>query len=280
MRTIAAAVVVLLLGAPPPTAEEIRARLNTYLTEYEPKLSELIADEHLLQRDVPRQEGRPGSEAFLKRTLKSEVAFIALPGDAGWLGFRRVLQLDDKPVEDTLGSLNAVLTSGSHDDYAKARAMLTDSARFNLGTPRTINLPNLPLEVLHPRHAERFTMRIAGSERIAGRQTIKLVLVESVTPTIIRAFDGSQMRSIVTAFVEPETGRLWRADVVTRDPRPARVVFDHVVSVTFQENRTLGLLVPAKMREDFFAGHDRKAWGDATYVDYRRFQTSARIVPQ
>lgn len=280
MKLVAAALFGVLIVAQdqPPTAQDVRDQLNAYLTAYEPKLSELIADEQLVQRDVPLREGRPGSDAFLKRTLQSEVAFIALPGDAGWLGFRRVLQLDTKPVDDALGSLNSVLASGAKDDYARARLMLTDSARFNLGTPRTINLPNLPLEVLQPRHAGRFTTRIAGSERIGGHHTIKLVLVENVTPTIIRAFDGSQMRSIVSAFVEPGTGRLWKADVITRDPRPARVVFDHVVSVTFQEHRALGLLVPAKMHEDFFAGPDRKAWGDATYVNYRRFQTSARIV--
>jgi hypothetical protein len=34
------------------------------------------------------------------------------------------------------------------------------------------------------------------------------------------------------------------------------------------------------MHEDFLAGSDRKAWGDAVYSNYRRFQTSARIVPQ
>lgn len=280
MKAIAVAALALWIGAPQPTAQEVRSRLNAYLTEYEPKLSELIADERLIQHDVPRKEGRPGADLFLKRTLQSEVAFIALPGEAGWLGFRRVLQLDARPVDDTLGSLHSVLASGAQDDYARARVMLNDSARFNLGTPRTINLPNLPLEVLHARHAGRFAIRIAGSERIAGHHTVKVVLVENVTPTIIRAFDGSQMRSIVSAFVEPETGRLWRADVITRDPRPAQVEFDHVVSVTFQESRSLGLLVPAKMREEFFAGPDRKAWGDATYTNFRRFQTSARIVPQ
>jgi len=279
MKIIAAAVAALSLMAPAPTADDVRSRLNAYLLEYEPKLSELIADEHLIQRDVPRREGRPGSDYFLKRAMHSEVAFIGLPGDAGWLGFRRVLRLDGAPIDDQLGSLNAVLASGFQDDYVKARVMLTDSARFNLGTPRTINLPNLPLELLAPHHAGRFATRIAGSARIAGHQTIKLVMVENVTPTIIRAFDGSQMRSIVSAFVEPGTGRLWKADVITRDPRPS-AEFDHVVSVTFKENNALGLLVPAKMHEDFFAGHDRKAWGDADYSNYRRFQTSARIVPQ
>ena len=30
----------------------------------------------------------------------------------------------------------------------------------------------------------------------------------------------------------------------------------------------------------FFAGQNRNAFGDASYSNYRRFQTSARIVPQ
>jgi hypothetical protein len=173
-----------------------------------------------------------------------------------------------------------VLSGGAGDDYIKARAMLTDSARFNLGTPRTINLPNLPLEVLQPRHANRFSVRIAGSERIDRHQTTKLVFVENSTPTIVRAFDGSQMRSIVSAFVETGTGRLWRADVIIRDPRPSVIEFDHVISVRFREDRALSLLVPSRMHEDFLAGSDRKAWGDAVYSNYRRFQTSARILPQ
>lgn len=280
MKIVAAAIVALAMLAPEPTPQDLRARLNTYLTAYEPRLSELIADERVTQRDVPKHEGRPGSEEFFKRTLLSEVAFIALPGNAGWLGFRRVLKVDNTPVYDTLGALNATLSEGSKDDYLRARTMLSDSARFNLGKPRTINLPNLPLEVLQPQHAARFSVRIAGSERIGGHRTTKLVFVENVSPTIVREFDGSDMRSIVSAFVEPDTGRLWRADVIIRDPRPTVIQFDHIVSVTFAENRALGLLVPSQMREDFFAGDDRKAWGEATYTNYRRFQTSARILPQ
>ena len=40
-------------------------------------------------------------------------------------------------------------------------------------------------------------------------------------------------------------------------------------------------LVPAQMHEEFFAGANRRGWADATWIsNYRRFQTSARIVPQ
>jgi hypothetical protein len=281
MKFAAAALLTVLFVAPKPIAQDVRDRLNAYLTLYEPKLSELIADESMTQRNVRGSSLRGGGIGPRElRTIRSEVAFIALPGSAGWMGFRRVLNVDKQNVEDTFGSLNAVLADGAVDDYSRARTMLAEGARFNLGQPRTINLPNLPLELLHPRHARRFSIRIAGEERVRGHDTIKLVLVENVSPTIIRTFDNHDMRSIVSAFVEPETGRLWRAQVVTRDPAPTRYAFDHVIAVEFKEDRALDLLVPATMHEVFFAGENRNATGEASYSNYRRFQTSARIVPQ
>jgi hypothetical protein len=266
-----------------PSADEVATRLRAYLLSYEPKLSELIADESMRQETAPAQinirenmsDGRRE-----QRDLTSEVAFIALPANAGWLGFRRVLKVGRDPVGDGTGSLRDVLTSGDKTDYSKAKELLADSARFNLGAPRTTNLPNLPLELLHPRHAKRFSVRVAGEERIRGVRTTKLVFVETFSPTIIKHSDGGDMRCIVSAFVEPATGRLYRADVNSRDPRPNAWPFDAVLSVDFSAHAELGLLVPTKMREEFFAGHDRRAWGEAQYTNDRRFQTSARILPQ
>lgn len=272
---LAATVLGLAVFLQSPTVPELRARLAAYLTAYEPRLSELIADELLVQENKrgSRETGGIGPREY--RTIHAEVAFIALPGDAGWLGFRRVTKVGGKPVNGELASLNTALDGGAQDDYSKARAMLADSARYNLGTPRTTNLPNLPLELLHPRNAHRFTVRVDGQEHVRGRRTTRLIFVEVVSPTIIRSQSGGDMQSTVTAFVEPD-GRLWRADVITVD----RHRFEHVVSVEFQLHRKLGLLVPATMHEDFFAGDNRDAQGDATYRNYRRFQTSARIVPQ
>ncbi len=280
MKLAAAALAITML-AQAPTANDLRARLNVYLADYEPKLSELIADELMIQQNRRGERtagGGIGPPEF--RTIRSEVAFIALPGDAGWMGFRRIIKVGSDLVEDQLGALTTGLAGGSQDDYARARAMLAESARFNLGSPRTINLPNLPLELLHARHASRFSVRIAGQEHVRGKKTTKLVFVEDVAPTIIRSHDGSQMRSIVSAFIEPDTGRLWRADVITRDPSQGGFAFDHVISVAFENNRKLEMLVPAQMHEEFFAGANRRGWGDATYSNYRRFQTAARIVPQ
>lgn len=277
-----AAALGLLVALQPPSANEVAVRLHSYLLSYEPRLSELVADESMRQQTAPAPTANSDGPAARRelRDLTSEVAFIALPANAGWLGFRRVLKVGRDTVGDGTGSLVEVLASGEKTDYAKARELLADSARFNLGSPRTTNLPNLPLEMLHPRHAKRFSVRIAGEERIRGVRTTRLVFVETFSPTIIKHNDGGDMRSIVAAWVEPANGRLHRADVFSRDTKPNAWPFDVVVSVDFEAHAEFGLLVPAKMREEFFAGHDRRAWGEASYTNYRRFQTSGRIVPQ
>jgi hypothetical protein len=48
--------------------------------------------------------------------------------------------------------------------------------------------------------------------------------------------------------------------------------------VEFAFDKGLGVMVPIEMREDFFVdlGSGR---GQYTYSNFRRFQTSARIVP-
>ena len=157
--------------------------------------------------------------------------------------------------------------------------MLADSARFNLGSPRTINLPNLPLELLHARHASRFSVRIAGKEHVRGKNTTKLVFVEEVAPTIIRASDGSQMRSIVSAFIEPATGRLWRADVITRDPSQGDFAFDAGDLGGVQERpeaRDAGAGADAR---GVFCRRQSPRVGRRHLCQLPRFQTAARIVP-
>ena len=128
------------------------------------------------------------------RSIESEVAFIGLPGRAGWLGFRRVLKVN-----------------GRH----------------------------------------RLHQRVDGREKIHG---------------------------IDTAWVEPSTGRLMRAQVKTRDARIGVLPFDAIIQVDFRLDEKLGLLVPYEMKEEFFAGRFREGTGTARYSNYRQFRTMTRIV--
>lgn len=277
---LALASAIAMLGAPLPDANLVRERLDQYLIAYEPQLSSLVADERMTQRDgASRDANRRTAEPTKDREILSEVAFVALPGNAGWLGFRRVTVVNNKRLPDPGPGLAQLLSDGANDDFDQARLLLAQSAEHNLGFPRTTNLPNLPLEFLHPRNRHRLSHRLDGLEKIRGIQVARMVFEERSTPTIIRRADGGDMRSLISAWVEPETGRLWRAQVKSRDVRIGVLPFDTVIWVDFRPDETLGLLVPYEMKEEFFAGRFREGTGTARYTNYRQFKTAARIVP-
>ena len=131
-----------------------------------------------------------------------------------------------------------------------------------------------------PATRHRFSVRIAGKEHVRGKNTTQLVFVEVVAPTIIRSPDGGDMRSIVSALIEPDNGRLWRADVITRDPSQGAFPSMHVIRWSSRNDRPWGCSCRRRCTRNFLPAPIAAAWGDATYTNYRRFQTSARIVPQ
>ena len=63
--------------------------MGAYLLDYESQLSSVVAEERLFQRDAAPRSRHCNAAPDAERRLISEVAFISLPGDAGWLGFRR-----------------------------------------------------------------------------------------------------------------------------------------------------------------------------------------------
>jgi hypothetical protein len=270
------AAVVASFGAQQPDAGAIRDRLDQYLRAYEPQLSTVVADEEMTQRT--RGAGVD------HRRIHSEVAFISLPGGAGWIGFRRVLRVNDQTVKDRGVPLAQLMSDGSSQRLEEARRLLADSAAHNLGAPRTINLPNLPLELLHPRHRHRFKQEVFAGEKVGGVPTVVLQLDEIASPTIIQQAGDSDrlgdMKTVVWAWVEPVTGRLLRARVTTRDIRIGAKPFVAEVRVDFRHDGRVGMLVPAEMAETFFVHPSGSGTGTAKYTNYRQFKTGGRIVPQ
>jgi len=282
MKPVLVLLIGLALQSGTSNADAVLARMDGYLALYEPRLSELVADEVMTQ-DVkqtlppqPSSASRGLEQLRIRRAIHSEVAFIALPEDAGWLGFRNVKAVDGKPVTLAERSLAASLSSSRLDT---ARLMLHDSAAYNLGLPRTTNLPNLPLEFLHPRNRRRLLARIDGQATIRGVPTTRLVLLERMTPTLIQnPIDRSDMPSVIRAWVDMH-GRLLRAEVSIYTSLSTKQ-YQHHLRVEFIEDRALQLLVPAEMFEDFPVELPGSGRSTAKYSNLRRFQTAARIVPQ
>jgi hypothetical protein len=263
--------------------ESVLERLSEYLRVYEKQLTAITADERYEQRaTMPGYTYvSPALRALRmrQRQLDSEMAFVRLPGDAEWAGYRDVRKVDGKRVEGTGVRLADVLAGGANA-FVKAAAMTAASSKYNLGAQRTINMPTVPLEVLHPRHRSRFSYRLAGTERVRGVKTVRVEFVEMLSPTVIRGPDGGNLPSAGTAWIDPGTGQLWRAMVVwnrgTLAPEPEPD--DSRLLVEFAVDRRLKTMVPVEMREVFYVP-DGRGSAVATYKNFKRFETGARIIP-
>jgi hypothetical protein len=254
---------------PPIDLDAVFERLDRYLEQYESELSSVVADEELIQET----DGRLMSSKRTRR-LSSEVAFVRLPGNLEWLGFRSVRSVNGKPLLATK-RLAELLANSSADAIAQASMLVNDSAKYNLGNPRTTNMPNLPLVLLSRHYRHRYETKHEGRSRMRGHATDTVGLTEIGGEPIVYN-DGRQMQSHVRAWVDATSGALWRAEVELKVPGDYRN--PTWLRVDFAEDKTLKMLVPVQMRERFNFVADTGT-GVATYSNFRRFQTSARIVP-
>lgn len=284
------------LQAQPQQLELILERLRTYLSAYEAALSVVVADEAYEQRMIrpgrPKPEvdptgalmdpgTRPTFAETTRRRLQSTVSFLRLPGGAAWLGVREVQTVDKRTLANSRNLL-AVLTSNAGDAQAQAAALAYASIQHNLGPLRTVNMPTLPLELLDSRHRDRMLFQLEGSDSVRGVRTARIAFEEKGAPTLIRGeTDNYWVISRGVVWIDATSGAIWRAHVFYRDYMPDQAVRtpEAEVFVDFARNTALGMLVPEKMREVFHMPSGRGE-GEAKYSNYRRFTTSARIIPQ
>jgi hypothetical protein len=249
-------------------------RLAVYLDGYEAQLSTLLADEHYVQ------QARAGRR-ISSRTTKAEVLFLRLPGEAEWFGVRDVKTVDGKPVTGAGVTLADLVNQPGADLLAKAAAIVEASSRHNLGGQRTINMPTVPLEALGTRNHVRYIFRVGGTARVSGQQTRRLEFQEFDEPTLVRTIDGGSLWTRGTAWIDPKSGALWRAELVVGPERPdsyRRTDLETKVRVEFDRDATLDLLVPKELVETFWIRGGIGS-GRGRYSNFRKFATSARVLP-
>lgn len=273
-----------------PNLDDLLVRFAKYLTGYETDLSTVIAEEHYEQDEVGGARPRmmpdgvavTGGRSAMHRVLLSDVAFLRLPGNAEWFGVRDVKAVDGKPVTPG-GSqrLLDILMKSGPSRLNEATAIVAASAQYNLGSLRTINMPTVPLELLREANHVRFEFTLRGKDTVSGTKVRRVDFREFEQPTLITGVKNEPLFSYGSVWVEPESGRLWRVElVVGPDHRDvfARQLFQTKMRVDFMLEPKLNVLVPRELNEDFYSRGGR-AKGRARYSNFRRFTTSARIVP-
>jgi hypothetical protein len=255
-------------------------RLGKYLLAYESQLSTLVADELYDQEEVETGTGRASVDLMRRRRLQSDVAFLRLPGGSVWFGVRDVRTVDGKAVRTNTVRLQELLKRLDHPGLEQAAIIVARSAQHNLGAARTINMPTVPLEALHPANHHRFKFTLSGTGRIDRVRTQGLAFEELGEPTLVASSDGRALFIRGIAWVEPATGTLWRAELTFARTPSARVSVraENRLRVDFMRHRDLNMVVPKEMRETFWIAGGRGE-GHARYSNFRQFATSARIVP-
>jgi hypothetical protein len=248
--------------------EELLAKVRAFVVRFQQEAPSIVAREHYKQTVSYRRTDPFGPQAA-DRTLISELVMVRLPGTAGWISFRDVLEVDGRTVNDRERRLVELLQNPNPTAVQQARQLAAESARYNVGQlTRTFNVPDIALEYLSARHADRITFTRPERVRIGGREATSLRFSEDKGPTILRNPEGRDLRASGRVWVDSETAALVRTELIVRDRSSSGSCI-----VDFIRDERTGATVPAKMTERYnFSGGTIDAV--AQYSNYRRFGVS------
>lgn len=269
---IASALTIALTATPvASTQPDLRAllrRAGEYVVRYHESLTTLVADEFYAQKVTTG-----GGKETVERTLRSEVAIVRGESDEGWFAIRDVLEVDGGRIEERSG-IETLLKVPRTRLRAAAFANAAAQTKYNLGSVyRTINVPTLPLMFLLPDNQRRFRFREVRSETAAAGGEIVVSYEERERPTIIRTPGGRSIVSRGQVWIDPSSGQIRKTELGTNEPRDLKTM----ISVTYGYEPRLNLLVPVAMTESYVTPTEQIA-ATATYSNFRRFETDARIV--
>jgi hypothetical protein len=287
--------VLVLLAAPaaqhdnvPPPAE-ILARVGDYVRRFETDFAIIISDERYDQRDVVFADGRMRSR--MERAIRSETLLAWVPEQQSWLTARNVLSVDGAAVTDSKVRLDAALAENTPDTRARLRRLRDEGARFNVGRIyRNFNDPTLVMQYLDPAYQPRFAFTVLGADRIGGVEAWKIAFAERSRPTLIQT-PTVDLLSTGTIWVGRADGSVVRTMLTVMDALSNTTA---QIDVDYRLDSKLGIRVPARMSESYEqqalenvapAGAPQRLITRreriecvATYSNYRRFETSGRLV--
>jgi hypothetical protein len=284
---VCAAVIVVAQPAREPTLPDLLQRAGAYVQQLEADFSTVIGDEQYEQKAVLRTQHGADGRASRTRKLTSEMSFMFLPDDAAWLSIRNVLRVDKDPVADSKARLDAALADPTPARGWQLRRLRDEGARFNIGRmSRNFADPMLGIQLADPWFQPRFTFAYGGVERVRGLPTVRVTFVERTHPAIIRrGADDADLLSRGDLWISSTDGAVHQTRLVIDDSKfDARAT----ITVVFAREVKLDRWLPARMDEEYVQQGVSGPTGAfieriecvATYSNYRRFETSARVLPQ
>jgi hypothetical protein len=291
VQRISVVLVLALLGSgtSQPAPADLFNRARKYVADFEERFSLLVAEERYeqeqreqvasgggnLTRENPRGGFSAPSMRGQRRVLRSDYLLVKLPDGGGWMPFRDVFEVDGRRIRDREDRLLELFLKPAATSLAQAQRIMQESTRYNLGSvTRTINIPILALLLLDATLASRFEFTSAGEERIGDTSAGVVRYVETQQPSLISSGPGRDLPLSGRFWIDPATGAV-RKTVLAASAPTVRTE----ITVTFAEDKALGLWVPVLMEELYVeAGDDRETKARAQYSNHRRFTVTTEEV--
>jgi hypothetical protein len=318
LRLLSTLLLFAVLIAPTPSAGQLRAadtpslgdilvRAGNYVHQFQQDFSLVISEEDGVQNYDPRPGFQTGAwtqpitsspgqatervnritdpHEARRRQIRSEMLVVR---QGGWLAVRNVLWIRDNDatrtevLADSKGRLDRLLKDTSAGQASRLRALAEESARFNLGRLyRNFNVPTLALQFLAPEFQGRFAFTVAGSEKVSGSPTVKVAFAERQPPTVITLNDKREVLSTGFLWVRESDGAVVRTRLAIKAPQTEDGAgIEASVDVDYRYETKLNMWVPRRMEEKYAEAATGGERVDclSTYSNYRRFETSGRLV--
>jgi len=258
-------------AGPTPPLEVLLARAGARAAALEEELAVVTAtEEHDQRLYLGRDEKR--------RRIVSDVVWVPTGDAMVWAFFRDILEVDGAPVADRAHRLEGLFAQGATADARRrAAAMQQEGARFNLGTLRTVDAPNLGLAVLHPRNRARFAFEREKRERKHGVDAVRIGFRETASPALTRTSAGRDIPAHGTLWIEPATGALVASALRLDVPG-----LPTEIDVRFGRDDRLQAWLPLEMTQGYgqrssFRRSERVE-ATARYSGFRRAGTEVEII--
>jgi hypothetical protein len=238
-------------------------RGGRYVEAYLREFSAVVSEELQVQKIV-RADGRVRQT----RELKSDFLLVKTGPDATQ-AFRDVIDVDGKPVRNRQDRLRKLFLDAPKTALEQARAIGSESQRYNIGVHRVGNSPLVPLLVLEARRASGFRFATTGRS---------LMFEEFRSPSLLATRKRGTRYDLMSrgSFeIETDSGRVLAAEIIAIGPAPS---YAAGLAVRYAEEPKLKLMVPVEVRESYWLPakpKDDRLEVVCTYTNFRRFQVTS-----
>lgn len=270
-------------AAQQPSLSDVLTRAAAYVERFHGQLSQIVGEESYVQVVHNLAQYRNPVLANVTRVeLRSDLMLIKPANVDRYVEFRDVFEVDGRPVRDRKERLEALLRSDSADSRARLETILEESTRYNIGSiQRNINTPLMALMFLDAAFQPRFTFKravknlpVLGREHSADTSGVfrasaemwNVEFEERRRNTIIRRPNGGDLRSRGRFWINPDSGAVLISELIVDGGGVlARV------TVSYQSEPLMGLLVPVEMRE-VYERRNEMITGHAVYEKFRQLK--------